>query len=150
IRDIKIAVGVESETSGIVEASLLRRTAIAAKTLGPVAGVGRNDAGGVDLADHVIVAVGNIQIARGVVDHPPGKFILAFVAAPPSPLYPATPLPAMVEMIPAVVIFLTLLLRASAKTRFPAASVVIERGVLILAERAGPPSPLNPAIPVPA
>jgi len=57
-----------------------------------------------------------------------GPLNSAAVACPPSPLNPAVPLPAMVEIIPAVVILRIELCPASAKYMLPAASVVIEKG----------------------
>jgi len=73
----------------------------------------------------------------------------AAVAGPPSPLNPAV-VPAIVVIIPAVLILRTRALSASQKYKFPLASNAIPQALSILAAVAGPPSPLNPGTPVPA
>src|SRR5579871_6575065 len=67
-----------------------------------------------------------------------------------SPLYPATPVPAIVVMVPLVSIFRTTWLCRSQKYTFPAGSVTIPRGSFNLAPVANPPSPEYPGAPVPA
>ncbi len=79
-----------------------------------------------------------------------GPFRLASVAGPPSPEYANVPLPAMVEIIPAGVIFRIREFPSSPNSKLPAPSNTIVEGELIIAEAAGPPSPLNPHIVVPA
>ena len=62
----------------------------------------------------------------------------------------ATPVPAMVLMIPSGVTRRTRLLLVSAMYSVPSAARAIERGVLIWAASAGPPSPEKPPLPTPA
>ena len=81
---------------------------------------------------------------------PAGVRSWAAVAAPPSPLKPGAPLPATVLMTPPGVILRMRWLPQSARNRFPLASNATEDGADRLAAVAGPPSPLNPAVPVPA
>ena len=75
---------------------------------------------------------------------------MAAVAGPPSPLKLAVPVPAIVVIIPEVLIFRTRWLNASPIYRLPEASSVIPYGVLSFAAVAGLQSPLKPAVPVPA
>ncbi len=80
---------------------------------------------------------------------------MAEVACPPSPLVfeaveLATPVPAIVEIIPEVETFLILWPESSPTNRFPVESFQIPSGVLVLAEVACPPSPVPAATPVPA
>src|SRR5258706_10004566 len=79
-----------------------------------------------------------------------GPFRLASVGGRPPPEYPTVPLPAMVEIIPAGVIFRMREFPSSPNNKFPAPSNTIVEGELIIAEAAGPPSPLNPHTVVPA
>src|SRR5882757_8700842 len=79
-----------------------------------------------------------------------GPFRLASVAGPPSPEYPDVPLPAMVEIIPAGVIFRMRELPSSPNNKLPTPSKTMVDGESIIAEAAGPPSPLNPHTVVPA
>src|SRR5436189_263689 len=90
---------------------------------------------------------------------PLGWFIwqVAAVATPPSPANPAVPLPQMVVMVPPASTFLILLLVPSAITTFPAASAQTPTTPGPLppdapnrAAVAGPPSPVEPPVPVPA
>ena len=74
----------------------------------------------------------------------------AEVAWPPSPVFPAVPVPATVEMMPAGVTLRILLLPESAMNRFPAASNASRTGAFSRAEVAWPPSPVLPEVPVPA
>src|ERR1039457_3865884 len=78
-----------------------------------------------------------------------GWFSSAAVAGPPSPLKPAVPLPATVLIVPAAVTFRMRLL-PSAMKRLPALSTAMPAGWNSSAEVAGPPSPLKPAVPLPA
>ncbi len=77
-------------------------------------------------------------------------FSSAAVAASPSPLYPATPVPAMVVIIPLAATLRILLLLTSAISIIPEASIFIPIGPLNCADVAAPPSPPDPATPVPA
>src|SRR5881296_1293217 len=79
-----------------------------------------------------------------------GLFNDAEVAGPPSPLNPCVSLPAIVLMIPAVLTLRIRLLPSSAMYTFPAGSTATPTGKLNSAEVAGPPSPLNPSLPLPA
>ncbi len=72
---------------------------------------------------------------------PLGRLSWAEVAAPPSPEYPATPVPAMVVMVPPEVTLRIRLLFESAMYRLPEGSMATPRGPLIAALVAGPPSP---------
>src|SRR5436190_15538559 len=85
---------------------------------------------------------------------PDGKLSWAAVAAPPSPLYPTEPFPAMVVITPAAVIFrirdigFVVVVRGSVPIgsdtyKLLAASTAIPTGT-IRAARAGPPSPVLP------
>ncbi len=74
----------------------------------------------------------------------------ALVAGPPSPEDPAVPLPATVVMMPLLSILRIRLFRESAIYTLPAPSRATPIGRFRLAEVAGPPSPENPAVPVPA
>ena len=79
-----------------------------------------------------------------------GKFSWALVAGPPSPPKPAAPVPAKVETIPAGV---TRRMRFEARSvinKLPAASNAMPVGWFSCALVACPPSPLEPAIPLPA
>ena len=79
-----------------------------------------------------------------------GVLSRAEVAGPPSPLLPAVPVPATVEMVPPGVTWRILLLPESAMNRLPAASNASRTGALSRADVAGPPSPVQPDVPVPA
>src|SRR5436189_4973687 len=79
-----------------------------------------------------------------------GPFRLASVAGPPSPEYPNVPLPATVEIIPAGVIFRMREFPSSPNNKLPAPSNTMVEGESIIAEAAGPPSPLKPHTVVPA
>src|ERR1022692_977423 len=81
---------------------------------------------------------------------PYGTLSCASVAGPPSPLNPAVPVPATVVIIPPADTFRIRWLPASAMNRLPAASTNTPAGLDIWAAMARPPSPLNPAVPVPA
>ncbi len=71
------------------------------------------------------------------------------MANPPSPENAAVPFPAMVVMIPPKT-FRMRLLKVSARYRLPAASTATPPGSLRVALVAGPPSPENPTLPLPA
>src|SRR5665213_3234972 len=62
---------------------------------------------------------------------PPGVFNSAAVAAPPSPVWPAVPLPAMVDMIPELVTIRIRLLVLSAIYMLPDVSTATSVGSLI-------------------
>ncbi len=79
-----------------------------------------------------------------------GTFNSAEVAGPPSPLKPATPVPAMVEIMPFGVTLRMRLLLPSRNSRSPALSRITLAGPNISAAAAAPPSPPKPAVPVPA
>ena len=72
---------------------------------------------------------------------PHAWFTCAAVAGPPSPLKPATPVPATVLMMPDELIFLTVLLR-STKYTLPAPSANTPPGWCMRALVARPPSPV--------
>src|SRR5262245_12546533 len=74
----------------------------------------------------------------------------AAVAGPPSPALPFMPLPATVVITPAADTRRTRKLPVSAITRPPSAVGPTAYGRLICAAVAGPPSPENPRVPVPA
>src|SRR5437764_638988 len=74
----------------------------------------------------------------------------AEVAGPPSPLNPSLPLPAIVVMVPAVSTLRIRRFPASAMYTLPAGSTATPLGSYNEAEVAGPPSPLNPCLPLPA
>src|SRR5678810_1258771 len=81
---------------------------------------------------------------------PTGKLICAVVAEIPSPLYPATPVPATVLTSPvAAVTFRIRLFPESARYRLSAPSTHRPQGLLIWVLAAANPSPLKPAAPVP-
>ena len=80
-----------------------------------------------------------------------GLFNDALVAAPPSPLKLAGPLPATVMIFPvALTISRIRLLARSAMNRLPALSIVRPIGTDNFAAVAAAPSPLKPAVPLPA
>ena len=81
---------------------------------------------------------------------PLGKAKPALVAGAPSPLKPEMPLPATVVMMPEVSTLRMRLLFRSAMKRLPAPSTATPVGKAKLALVAGPPSPLNPEMPMPA
>ena len=81
---------------------------------------------------------------------PAGLFNCAAVACPLSPLKPATPVPAMVEITPAVVMRRTRCPSRSAINISPAVLTATAIGKLSCALVACPLSPLEPATPVPA
>ena len=60
------------------------------------------------------------------------------------------PIPAIVLIVPSKAIFRMQELLVSAKYTMPVLSTQISTGLRKLAEVAGPPSPENPAVPVPA
>src|SRR5215471_1855285 len=82
--------------------------------------------------------------------NPNGPLMLAEVAGPPSPVDPALPLPATVAMIPSGEIRRMRRLPESQTYRFPFGSSARLPGPLSDAFSAGPPSPENPGMPVPA
>ena len=86
----------------------------------------------------------------GVTATPVGAFSLASVAGPPSPPYPESALPAMVEMMPVTVTRRTRDAPESAMYRLKAASRATPAGADSCARVAGPPSPAKPYTPVPA
>src|ERR1019366_7246980 len=79
-----------------------------------------------------------------------GPLNSAFAACEPSPAYPATPLPATVEIVPLTETFRTRLPPNSVTYRLPAASKAKPNGAFNCALAAAPPSPVDPAVPVPA
>ena len=79
-----------------------------------------------------------------------GREILAEDAGTESPLYPATPVPATVEITPAGDIMRTRLPNKSEKYTAPIMSTATPHGYIRLASTAGPPSPLYPLSPLPA
>ena len=76
----------------------------------------------------------------------------AAVAGPPSPEKPSVPLPATVSMIPVATVTLRTFgaVLVSPKYTLPSRSVASDHGLRICAAMAGPPSPVDPATPVPA
>src|ERR1039458_3730836 len=72
------------------------------------------------------------------------------MARPPSPLYPAVPLPANVLMVPVGLTRRIRLFPRSVMYRFPALSLTQSVGPNIAAAVAGPPSPEYPDAPLPA
>src|SRR6266705_3023330 len=81
---------------------------------------------------------------------PLGSFNDAEVAGPPSPLNPSLPLPAIVVIVPAVSTLRIRRFPASAMYTLPAGSTATPLGSYNEAEVAGPPSPSNPCLPLPA
>ena len=80
-----------------------------------------------------------------------GPLNSAFTASEPSPAYPPMPLPATVEIVPPLTGTLrTRLPLNSVIYRLPAASRVKPNGAFNAALAAGPPSPEDPAVPLPA
>jgi hypothetical protein len=79
-----------------------------------------------------------------------GLFSVAEIAGPPSPLYEPSALPAMVDIMPDVLIIRIRLLSASAIYMFPEASTAEPFGWFNVADVAAPPSPLYPAVELPA
>src|SRR4051812_38865805 len=71
-----------------------------------------------------------------------GWFRAAAVAGPPSPLYPAAPVPAIVVITPPGLTFRIRLFPESANTIAPAASTTTPAGSDSCAALAAPPSPL--------
>src|SRR5437763_6373376 len=74
----------------------------------------------------------------------------AAVASPPSPLNPEVPLPAIVLMSPTVSTLRIRLFPRSAMYTLPAGSTPTTLGPFNDAEVAGPPSPSNSYVPLPA
>ena len=81
---------------------------------------------------------------------PLGMLIAAAVAGPPSPPYPCVPLPATVVIVPFGHTRLMRLLSSSARMKPPSGIADALCTKFSCADVAGPPSPLNPATPVPA
>src|SRR5947199_8862816 len=79
-----------------------------------------------------------------------GTFVVARVAAAPSPVVVAVPVPATVEMIPEVLTSLIRLFPPSAMNAFPEESKAMSHGVLRVAEVAAAVSPVKLQVPVPA
>src|SRR5437764_334599 len=79
-----------------------------------------------------------------------GTFIVAKVAAAPSPVVDAVPVPATVVMIPDVSTLRILLLPLSAMYPLPKLSKATSQGALKVADVAAPVSPVEPVVPVPA
>src|SRR5579871_6429065 len=80
-----------------------------------------------------------------------GPLIDTAVATLPSDAYPATPFPATVVIVPVAASILRILGKAaSAMYRLPAASTAVPEGPFISAAVAEPPSPVYPAVPLPA
>jgi hypothetical protein len=81
---------------------------------------------------------------------PHGACSRAAAAKPPSPSKPASPVPAMVWMVPSAVTFRMAWLPVSAMYRLPSPSTARPRGAFRSAFAAGPPSPEYPGAPAPA
>ena len=81
---------------------------------------------------------------------PSGPFSHALRAAPPSPMKPRVPVPATVHMVPSGVTLRTTSFPVSAMNKLPVESTATPNGPLICALVAAPPSPVNPAVPLPA
>ncbi len=82
---------------------------------------------------------------------PRGYFTVAEVAAPPSPVEEAVPVPAIVLITPVEAVILRILWPAfSAIYKLPEASNTIPAGLFNVAEVAAEPSPVLLAVPVPA
>src|SRR5690349_16018889 len=79
-----------------------------------------------------------------------GYHSIALVAGPPSPLNPATPVPATVEIAPVGETLRITWFTASTIYMLPAASNTVSAGSYRLAFTAAPPSPLYPGAPFPA
>ena len=83
-----------------------------------------------------------------------GAFNVALVAGPLSPVNPPVVVatPATVLIIPLETVTLRMMLKPDLSPKYilPALSRFIPAGNLIVAEAAAPPSPLEPAVPVPA
>ena len=79
-----------------------------------------------------------------------GELSWAWVAGPPSPLKPRTPVPATVATIPSGLTCRMRLLPQSVMIRLPPRPTTTSKGALNCALAIGPPSPLKPATPVPA
>src|SRR5258708_6116271 len=79
-----------------------------------------------------------------------GEKRFALLAGPPSPPKLKLPFPAKVVIVPAAVTFRTTSLFVSAIKRLPDGSNANDDGAFIEALKAGPPSPPNPATPLPA
>src|ERR1039457_1120884 len=73
----------------------------------------------------------------------------ALIAGPPSPAKVAVPLPAIVVIVPPETLRMRLL-EESAMYRLPAESIATPSGTFSAALVADPPSPENPAVPLPA
>ena len=79
-----------------------------------------------------------------------GALISAEVAAPPSPVEPAVPVPAIVLALPVTASSLRMRLPVvSATYRSPFGATVTPDGALRVADVAALPSPVEPAVPVP-
>ena len=81
---------------------------------------------------------------------PVGLCSLASVAGPPSPANPATPLPATVVIVPSGSMRRMRWFPASAMNTLPSWSSATPVGYCRLAAVAGPPSPRNEGMPLPA
>jgi hypothetical protein len=97
--------------------------------LNAVARDGRDDALARDLADAIVEAIGNEEVARAVNRHSTGNAEAGVFAAPPSPLKPWVPLPATVEMMPLGETLRMRLLSISAMKRLPALSTATPLGL---------------------
>ena len=87
VGDEQVARGVHGDAVGVVQLGGGGGSVVAAVTVGPVAGDGDDVAGRLDdLADHVVVRVGDEQVARGVDGDAAGSSSSAAVAGPLSPL----------------------------------------------------------------
>ena len=75
---------------------------------------------------------------------------MAAVADPPSPEYPAVPLPATVVIVPPADTLRMRWLPTSTIRKPPSGVGAIPKGIERFAEVAGPPSPLKPCVPLPA
>ena len=91
-----------------------------------------------------------IKLPPGSSVKPEGAFSSAAMAGPPSPEKPAVPFPATVVITPAVSIFRMRELPESEMKILPWASTAIPEGALTCAALAGPLSPENPGVPLPA
>src|SRR4051794_18298482 len=83
-------------------------------------------------------------------DTPLGVLTVAEVAGPPSPPAPDEPVPATVLIVPSGATARTRLLKVSAIRKPPSAVADTAVGLASAAAVAGPPSPENPNVPVPA
>src|SRR5215467_4325585 len=95
------------------------------------------------------------RLPSGPTATPTGVFRLAAVAGPPSPqgavaLAHVCPVPATVVMTPSAPTRRIRSLPASAMYRLPSGPSATPLGKISVAAVAGPPSPLDPWVPVPA